>query len=204
MNQASHAVLCHAALSFVATEAGHNNPRLGEAIGLRSDQLDRIQKLSVVALMKMAELSVGCIQLRFDPNVIDSLLGDVDAEIEQEELIETFVREGASRDMMAAIFGLNRRDFARIRRSMDVELAKGRIRELTPDEADRVFEVWQDLGGRHDPETYLALARSIELPLRVIWEELTKKYPDDDAALADLDCPEDEESWPRPIFQMAE
>ena len=198
MRNPSHAVLCHAALSYVASEAGHNDPRLGEAIGLRPDQVERIQNLSVIALMKMAELSAGCIRVQFDASVIDELLADVDAEVRRQRSIETFVREGASREMMAAIFGQNRRDFARMRQSMKIEPAKGRIRELNPDESNQMFEVWQDLGGRHDPETYLALARSMDLPLRMIWEELTKKYPADELDLADLTTAEDDEIWPRP------
>ncbi len=202
MSDASHAVLCHAALSYVATEAGHNNPRLGKAIGLRHDQLDRIQNLSVVALMKMAEMSAGCVHVHFDAHAIDALLADVDAEVEQQQLVETFVREGASREMMAQIFGLNRRDFAKIRQCMKIETAKGRIRELDLDESEQVFETWQDLGGRHDPETYLGVARSAGLPLRMIWEELTKKYPADNVDDGDGCSWEDDGNWPRPTFRM--
>ena len=150
-------------------------------------------------------MSEGCVRLEFDAEALDALLGDVEQSVARERLMETFIRHDASREMMGRLFSMTPRAYARARQALGVVLTTGRIRELSPDEAQLVFDAWQDEGGKHDPKTYLAVSERLEIPLRVIWEELTKNYPVHAAASEPARVERTVDgTWPRPSLVVVE
>ncbi len=171
MQDTPQAILFHAALSYLATATDQGDPRLSHAIGLRADQVTRLQCMSTRAVMKMATKSAGCIQVEVDPEVFDELARDVDQEIEEEQLIETFILHDASREMMTDLFGMSHRDYAQVRRFLNLEQTTGRTRQLTPDESEAVYMAWQERGDVREPADYLAVAQDLGLSLRVIWDD---------------------------------
>ena len=171
MHQAPDIVLFHAALSFAAAVSDRGDPRLGPAIGLRADQLDRLRDLSAGALMSMASKSAGCVQVEIDADVFDELLDEVTDEIDQSRFIDEFIRHDASSGMMADLFSMSRREYGRARRSMGMEQTTGRTRKLTEEEEAAVYAAWLKIDRQPEPADYLTIARKLDIPLRVLWDD---------------------------------
>ena len=81
---------------------------------------------------------------------------------------------------MQVLFGLNQRDYTRLRRTLSVDLAIGRPPELDEASSHRLWEAWSDRvdgeeSGLLIPEQYLAIHGETGLSMRAIWN-LTQRW----------------------------
>ena len=76
--------------------------------------------------------------------------------------------------MLRALFGLNSREYSRLRRTLTMTPAVGRPREADEKSSRHLWEVWQKHGepeypDQLEPELFLELAEETGLALRTIW-----------------------------------
>jgi hypothetical protein len=82
--------------------------------------------------------------------------------------------------MMQVLFGLNQRDYTRLRRTLSVDLAIGRPPELDEASSHRLWEAWStrvdgEASGLLMPEQYLTIQAETGLSMRAIWN-LTQRW----------------------------
>jgi len=136
------------------------------------------RKLQALTLQDM-ELLAGCrcrifsISLREDE--LDLALRRVSLVKKQRLLIHEYIRNGASTAMMKTLFGMNREDIARLRGELGVPNQGGRPCKPLPYEAARIWDMWCSCRQMEERERYLHIARRMELPLPVIWNEIKSR-----------------------------
>ncbi len=177
MKETPHTLLFHAAFSYLATVTEQRDPRLSRSMGLRDDQIARLRSMSARSLMLMAMRSKGCLHIQIDPEAFDDLVADVDEELAAVHLRDAFVQQDASREMMSYLFGMTARDYATARSLQGMPPPLGRIRDMTEDEEQTIYEAIDARDEPYKPAELLALAQKVDVPLRVIWEELQTHYP---------------------------
>lgn len=170
--------MSHAVLSSLACALPTMDPRQVRSMGISPQQAQRIVKLTTADMMRLATAGAPCITFQVDPEQLDRAIATIDHEADQQALIIEFIEQGASREMMAELFDVSHRNFARIRQYLGLPLGTGRPKECSPEDAERIFDAWQDRGSDRSPATILAMARDLDLTLRTIWDELDK-YPAD-------------------------
>jgi hypothetical protein len=93
-----------------------------------------------------------------------------------EDTIQTLISADAPQEMMLILFGLNQRDYTRLRRTLLVDPAVGRPPELDEESSHRLWEIWSSLAdgeetGLLTPAQYLDIHRQTGLPMRAIWNQ---------------------------------
>ena len=93
-----------------------------------------------------------------------------------EETIQTLIVADAPQEMMQILFGLNQRDYTRLRRTLMVDPAIGRPPELDEAASQRLWEAWSvrstgEASGLLTPELYLDIHRETGLSMRAIWNQ---------------------------------
>ena len=199
MKDAASAILFQAVLSFLATATERGDQRLSRSMGLRDDQAERLRAMTARKVMKMAALSGACIQVTIDAEAFEALEHAVDCDLEHEDLVEAFIRGGASRQMMAALFDMNPRSYARMRTKLGVTESRqgGRSRAVNEEQAEAIYSALEERGGQVEPVDLLDLAATLGLPLRVVWEEMAANPASSE--IASLTDPSLIKNWPRTI-----
>lgn len=177
-NSHSDAVLVHGVLSYLACNLTSMDPRKARSIGIRPEQAQRITELTTSEFMRLASLGVHCLRFEVDPDALDELIARLDVESDRAALSLDCVRYGASRDMMAELFGIKRREFARMRQSVGLDPNPGRPQECSLEDAERVLSAWETRGCSREPSTLLDMARELDMSLRMIWDEIAQYEPD--------------------------
>jgi hypothetical protein len=113
-----------------------------------------------------------------------------------EDTLQTLIVADAPQEMMQVLFGLNPRDYTRMRRLLLVDPSIGRPPELDEASSHRLWESWSsrldgEESGLLTPEQYLAIQAETGLSLRAIWG-LTQRW----AQYGNLNAPLDEEAMP--------
>ncbi|MCP4875022.1 MAG: DUF2857 family protein, partial [Gammaproteobacteria bacterium] len=93
-----------------------------------------------------------------------------------EDTIQTLISADAPQEMMLILFGLNQRDYTRLRRTLLVDPTVGRPPELDEESSHRLWEAWSDLAegeetGLLTPAQYLDIHRHTGISMRAIWNQ---------------------------------
>jgi hypothetical protein len=93
-----------------------------------------------------------------------------------EDTIQTLITADAPQEMMLILFGLNQRDYTRLRRTLLVDPAVGRPPELDEESSHRLWDAWSDLADGEEtgllaPAQYLDIHRQTEISMRAIWNQ---------------------------------
>ena len=173
------AVLVHAVLSYLGGSlAASPDPRMAQAFGVSPKLAKRIMDLTTTDLMLIATKGAHCIKIKIDEAAFDGVLETVGDEGSDITVKHACIEAGASREMMTELFGVTHREYARLRQMLGMGRGNGRPKECSPDDADRIFDAWQQQGCPQDAKSLLTMARKLCLPLRLIWEELAQYGPD--------------------------
>ena len=173
-------LLTHAMLSSLAGMLPTMDPRRVRSMGISPGQAQRIATLTTADLMRLAARGAPYLRFRVDSDLLDRAIAEIDEEADERALILDFVRHGASRDMMAELFDVSHRQYARLRQSLGLPSNVGRPKECSPDDAERILTSWENRSMARDPNTLLSIARDLDLDLRTVWDEIAH-YPDDHA-----------------------
>jgi hypothetical protein len=129
------------------------------------------------------------------------MIEHLSAQRAQEDTLQALISADAPQEMMQVLFGLNQRDYTRLRRTLLVDSAVGRPPELDEASSHRLWEVWSrraegEESGLLTPEQYLAIQAETSLSLRAIWS-LTQRW----AQYGNLNGPLDEDAVPAGVHE---
>lgn len=106
---------------------------------------------------------------------LDRALRRVELARRRDLLVRTYIRCGASTAMMKTLFGMNREDTARLRSQLGVPSQGGRPCKPLPYEAARIWDMWCSCRQMEERERFLHIARRLDMPLPVIWNEIKSR-----------------------------
>jgi len=129
-------------LNHVAVRLAEAGPAELQAVGIEPEQLARLRQLSALDLNRLAAMRDLSIGVAFDAAGLKAGLRAVALVNEAKALEAYFIRNGASWQMMNALFKIRRKVTLKRRRDCGAWRPSGRLR--LPDYAtrERVFRAW--------------------------------------------------------------
>lgn len=168
------AVLVHTILSFVVSNLASSDQRAARAFGVRPEQAIRMMDLTAAEMMRIASKGAHCLRVEIDPEAFEGVLTAVDQESNDTLLKHECIQHEASREMMTELFGVTNRDYAHLRQMLGMGRGNGRPKECRPEDAQLIYDCWQQQGCGRDAASLLSVAKELDMPLRVIWDELAE------------------------------
>jgi hypothetical protein len=143
-------------------------------------EIEALREMRVADLYRVESLRAHCLEIALNRQVYWPMIEHLGEQRAMEDTIQTLISADAPQEMMQVLFGLNQRDYTRLRRTLSVELAIGRPPELDEENSHRLWEAWS---GRVDgeesglliPEQYLDIHDETGLSMRSIWN-LTQRW----------------------------
>ncbi len=137
-------------------------------------EIESLRELRVADLYRIESLRAHCLDIALNREVYWPMLGNLCRQREMEDMIQTLITADAPQEMMQVLFGLNQRDYTRLRRILMVEPAVGRPREVNDETSNQLWERWSahvddEASGLLTPEQYLDIHRETALSMRAIW-----------------------------------
>ena len=136
--------------------------------------------MRVADLYRVESLRAHCLEIALNRQVYWPMIDHLGEQRAMEDTIQALIIADAPQEMMQVLFGLNQRDYTRLRRTLSVDLAIGRPPELDEASSHRLWEVWSvrvdgEESGLLIPEQYLAIHGETGLSMRAIWN-LTQRW----------------------------
>ena len=143
-----------------------------QQLGIRHDQIDKLQSLSTQEIQQMAMISKArFVSIQVDPDALDSAIALGHKRVAQHNLIIAMLKAGASKTMMTQLFGMTSTQTTDLRRFIALSKSDGRPAAPTDQQQDSLWAIWQQL--RHDPigipEQLLVLHEKTGLRIDAIW-----------------------------------
>ena len=139
-------------------------------------EIESLRGLCVADLYRIESLRAHCLDIALNRDVYWPMIENLCREREMEELIQSLIVADAPAEMMQVLFGLNQRDYTRLRRLLMVDPAVGRPHDVDDTASHRLWESWssrvdEDACGFLTPEQYLDIYHETDLPMRAIWTQ---------------------------------
>jgi len=129
-------------LNHVAVRLSEGDAAELRSSGIETDQLTRLRELSPIDLNRLAGMRELMIAVRFDSGTLKAGLRAVTLVNEAKALEAYFIRNGASWQMMSALFKIRRKVTLKRRRDCGAWRPSGRIRLPNPVMRERIFRAW--------------------------------------------------------------
>ncbi len=139
-------------------------------------EIEALREMHVADLYRIKSLRAHCLEIRLNRHVYWPMIEHLSKQRLMEEMIQTLIVADAPQEMMQILFGLNQRDYTRLRRTLLVDPSIGRPPELDEAASQRLWEVWSarsdgEASGLLTPEQYLDIHRETGLSMRAIWNQ---------------------------------
>lgn len=139
-------------------------------------EIESLRELRVADLYRIESLRAHCLEIALNREVYWPMIGNLCRQREMEDTIQTLIVADAPQEMMQVLFGLNQRDYTRLRRTLMVDPAVGRPPEADDETSHRLWASWSarvddETSGLLTPEAYLDIHHETELPMRAIWTQ---------------------------------
>ncbi len=143
-------------------------------------EIEALREMRLADLYRIESLRTHCLEIGLNRQVYWPMIEHLREQRESEETLRTLIAADAPHEMVQVLYGLNARDYTRLRRILSVAPSVGR--PVEPDEATS-HRLWAAWSGRVDgeatglltPEAYLELQQETQAPLRAIWN-LTQRW----------------------------
>ncbi|MGB5475035.1 MAG: DUF2857 domain-containing protein [Gammaproteobacteria bacterium] len=143
-------------------------------------EIEALREMRVADLYRIESLRAHCLEIALNRQVYWPMIEHLSEQRAMEDTIQTLIVADAPQEMMQVLFGLNQRDYTRLRRTLLVDPSIGRPPELDEASSHRLWAAWS---GRVDgeesglliPEQYLAIHTETGLSMRAIWN-LTQRW----------------------------
>jgi len=157
----------------------------GDQVALRNmnfgpKEIEALRAMHLADLYRIESLRAHCLEIALNRQVYWPMIDHLRVQRESEETLHALIAADAPQEMVQILFGLNARDYSRLRRTLSVDPAVGRPPE--PDEVGsaKLWHAWSsrtegDASGLLTPETYLDIHAETGLSLRAIWA-LTQRW----------------------------
>ena len=139
-------------------------------------EIEALRDMRVADLYRIESLRAHCLEIALNRNVYWPMIEHLAEQTKLEDTIQTLISADAPQEMMLILFGLNQRDYTRLRRTLLVNPSVGRPPELDEAGSHQLWEVWSELAdgdetGLLSPAQYLDIHRKTGLPMRAIWNQ---------------------------------
>jgi hypothetical protein len=139
-------------------------------------EIDALREMRVADLYRIESLRAHCLEIALNRQVYWPMIEHLAEQRTMEDTIQTLISADAPQEMMLILFGLNQRDYTRLRRTLLVDPAVGRPPELDEESSHRLWENWSELADGEEtgllaPAQYLDIHRQTGLPMRAIWNQ---------------------------------
>jgi hypothetical protein len=143
-------------------------------------EIEALREMRVADLYRVESLRAHCLEIALNRQVYWPMIEHLSAQRALEDTIQTLISADAPQEMMQVLFGLNQRDYTRLRRTLLVDPAIGRPPELDEANSHRLWEAWSirvddEESGLLIPEQYLEIHSETGLSMRAIWT-LTQRW----------------------------
>ena len=143
-------------------------------------EIEALREMRVADLYRVESLRAHCLEIALNRQVYWPMIGHLSEQRALEDTIQTLIAADAPHEMMQVLFGLNQRDYTRLRRTLLVDPAIGRPPELDEASSHRLWEAWSarvddEESGLLIPEQYLDIHSETGLSMRAIWN-LTQRW----------------------------
>ncbi len=139
-------------------------------------EIDALRDMRVADLYRIESLRAHCLEIALNRDVYWPMIQNLTEQRTMEDTIQTLISADAPQEMMLILFGLNQRDYTRLRRTLLVDPTVGRPPELDEESSHRLWEAWSDLAegeetGLLTPAQYLDIHRHTGISMRAIWNQ---------------------------------
>ena len=139
-------------------------------------EIDALRDMRVADLYRIESLRAHCLEIALNRDVYWPMIQNLAEQRTMEDTIQTLITADAPQEMMLILFGLNQRDYTRLRRTLLVDPAVGRPPELDEESSHRLWDAWSDLADGEEtgllmPAQYLDIHRQTGLAMRAIWNQ---------------------------------
>ena len=143
-------------------------------------EIEALREMSLSDFYRVETLRAHCLEIHLNRQVYWPMIEYLREQRKSEDVMQALVAADAPREMLQVLFGLNSREYGRLRRSLSVDPSSGR--PPVPDEG-RSHELWKIWSSRTDrdpsgllaPKAYLELQQETSLSMRAIWY-LTRRW----------------------------
>ena len=139
-------------------------------------EIDALRDMRVADLYRIESLRAHCLEIALNRQVYWPMIEHLAEQRTMEDTIQTLISADAPQEMMLILFGLNQRDYTRLRRTLLVDPAVGRPPELDEESSHRLWETWSNLAdgeetGLLTPAQYLDIHQQTGFAMRAIWNQ---------------------------------
>jgi hypothetical protein len=139
-------------------------------------EIDALRDMRVADLYRIESLRAHCLEIALNRQVYWPMIEHLAEQRTMEDTIQTLISADAPQEMMQVLFGLNQRDYTRLRRTLLVDPTIGRPPELDEEGSHQLWEVWSsrvdgEESGLLTPVQYLDIHHETGLSMRAIWNQ---------------------------------
>jgi len=143
-------------------------------------EIEALREMNVSDLYRVESLRAHCLDIALNRQVYWPMIDHLRVQRESEETLQSLIAADAPHEMLLILFGLNARDYGRLRRTLSVNPSVGRPPEADEESSHRLWQAWSsrvdgDEAGLLAPTDYLELHRETGVPMRAIWN-LTQRW----------------------------
>ena len=143
-------------------------------------EIEALREMRVADLYRVASLRAHCLEIALNRQVYWPMIEHLSEQRTMEDTIQALTAADAPQEMMQVLFGLNPRDYTRLRRTLLVDPSIGRPPELDDASSHRLWEAWSgrvngEASGLLTPDQYLDIQGETGLSMRAIWN-LTQRW----------------------------
>ena len=137
-------------------------------------EIESLRELRVADLYRIETFRAHCLDIELNRDAYWPMIDNLARQRTMEDVMQALIIADAPQEMMHILFGLNQRDYTRLRRTLLVHQVIGRPPEINERESNRLWASWstienKDPSGLLGPEQYLAMHQETELSMRAIW-----------------------------------
>ena len=143
-------------------------------------EIEALREMRVADLYRVESLRAHCLEIALNRQVYWPMIEHLSEQRTMEDTIQALTAADAPQEMMQVLFGLNPRDYTRLRRTLLVDPSIGRPPELDDASSHRLWEAWSgrvngEASGLLTPDQYLDIQGETGLSMRAIWN-LTQRW----------------------------
>lgn len=146
-------------------------------LGIRHDQIDKLQGLSTHQIQQMAMISKArFVDIKVDADALDTVIEISRQRAEQHSVAIALLKAGATNPIMQQLFGMTPADIAELRRFLVLPKVEGRPVKHAEHEENELWLAWQDIKRKPMdlPQQLLSLHEMTGVKIYAIWPFLQK------------------------------
>lgn len=165
--------LAYQVLLYAISALRNGNLSAIKNLDLTAEEIEQISHLNVKSLHYFASLSEHFLSIQTDHDTFQRMLDHVSREMEQDKLIDTLIQHEAPINMMIDLFGLSSSEYVKRQTLLGITSpGAGRPPALSEKTQLRVWDEWKKHDALAEPERFLTIAQTLNLPIRSIWSQI--------------------------------